>query len=114
MRTVTEKTTTNPVKPTKLGVIMKAQVRSRIEDIQPTVSPKTTLINAPKASVKATKKAESIVPPRWISACAPRDSPFRLITTRDPKISTSFNGVRPKPIQERSILDKSYEIQVPP
>ena len=130
MRTITAKTTaTNPVKPTKLGMRMKAQVGSRSQDVQPTVCPKTTMLNAPKVSEKATKKSESIVansslPPRWISTCAPRDSPFRLITTKDPKISTSFSGVRPKhstpvakkkPTQERSIiLDKRNEIQIPP
>ena len=128
MRTITAKTTaTNPVKPTKLGMRMKAQVGSRSQDVQPTVCPKTTMLNAPKVSEKATKKSESIVanstlPPRWISTCAPRDSPFRLITTKDPKISTSFCGVRPKhstPVakkkatQERSILDKKNEIQIP-
>jgi len=125
MRTITAKSTvTNPVKPTKLGVIMKAQVRSRSQDVQPSVFPKTSNINAPSGGAK---KSESIasnttLPPRWVSTCAPRDSPFRFVT-KDPKCSTSFSGVRPKhstpvakkrPTQEKSVLDKRNEIQIPP
>jgi len=108
---------------------MKAQVRSRSQDVQPTACQKTSIINASKASDKAVKKSESIasnttLPPRWISTCAPRDSPFRF-ASKDPKFSTSFSGLRPKhstpvakkrptvPSQEK-IHDKRNEIQIPP
>ena len=123
MRTISAKhaSSSNPVKPTKLGTKMKANVKVGIKADSVTPRPLQLETSSREPDSVVRKKNvnpnpfNSTLPPRWISACVPSNFKF----AKDLK-SSSFVDVGPKhstPTQEpriRSFRERTLQAKSEP